>query len=168
MNKNQPYSFEESLSRYRRCRHLREQGATYSEIGQMFGITRQAVYDKLRKGEPKPPKDPGILFANGFVGLKGRERARMMVRIRDNFTCQDCGETRTYEEVKKYNSGNPTLKGKMKLFDVHHINGLCGKKSRSYDATDDLSGMVTLCHRCHYNRPEHTSKKYGRRGKPKE
>lgn len=87
--------------------------------------------------------------------IKGRERARMMVRERDNFTCKDCGAVRTPRQVKKYNSKMPTLRGRMKLFDVHHINGLCGKNSRGYDSTRDLSGLITLCHRCHYQRPEH-------------
>ena len=79
----------------------------------------------------------------------------MMVRERDKFTCQDCGDVRRPEEVHEYNEKLTGLKGRIKLFDIHHINGLCGKNSKGYDSTKDMSGLITLCHRCHYNRPEH-------------
>lgn len=85
----------------------------------------------------------------------GRDRTRNLVRIRDNFTCQDCGERRTFEDVQSHNSRLPTLKGRIKSFDVHHLNGLCGKKTRAYDSVKDIDTMITLCHKCHYNRPEH-------------
>lgn len=81
--------------------------------------------------------------------LHGRGRPRMMVRIRDNFTCQECGAVRIPQECgigKKY----------QKSLDVHHIEGQCGKNSRGYDSTKDLSKMITLCHSCHYNRHDHT------------
>lgn len=149
-------NYDESVKRYRRMVELREIGATYSEIAEIYGITRQAVFLRLKKGLPRRASyEKGILGKSGLGHLKGRERARMLVRIRDNFTCQDCGDVRTYDEVSSKNAHSPSLKGKIKLFDVHHTNGMCGKKSRSYDATDDLSGMITLCHKCHYNRPEH-------------
>lgn len=82
---------------------------------------------------------------------EGRERARMMVRIRDEFTCQACGAVRTIREVTSYNAKFP---GKMKLFDVHHLNGACGSNSKGYDKTDNISGLITLCHSCHYNHHE--------------
>mgnify|MGYP007071621094 CR=1 FL=1 len=89
--------------------------------------------------------------------LQGRELARYRVRERDKFTCQDCGLKRTNEFViesnKKFGSG--VSKGKIKSLDVHHINGMCGKKSKGYDSVKDLTGMITLCHKCHFNRPEH-------------
>ena len=69
----------------------------------------------------------------------GRERTREMVRIRDNHTCQKCGKVWV----------NP-----MRRFDVHHLNGNCGKYSRSYDRANDLSGMITLCHKCHMKQDE--------------
>lgn len=154
------YNFEESLKRYNAMVRLYKDGATYNEIGQMFGITRQAIYYRLKKGRPNDRMlRAGILAKNGFAGLKGRERARMMVRIRDSFTCQDCGAVRIPESVQRNNRRKKTLKGRTKLFDVHHIKGLCGKKSTGYDSTVDLSGMITLCHKCHYNRPEHTDRK---------
>lgn len=77
--------------------------------------------------------------------VTGRDRTRQLVRMRDKHTCQDCGRKKFPDE---------------KRLDVHHINGLCGKLSLAYDKTKDLSGMITLCHKCHYNRPEHTFNKY--------
>lgn len=78
--------------------------------------------------------------------IKGRDRTRELVRIRDRHLCQDCGQK--WEEGKR-------------KFDIHHLNGLCGKKSRSYDKVSDMEGLVTLCHKCHFNRPEHTMKSEG-------
>lgn len=89
----------------------------------------------------------------------GRNGVRTMVRIRDNFTCQDCGSVRTLESVRKYNQNCLGLKGRIKMFDVHHVDGLCGKKSKGYDNLYSISGLITLCHKCHYNRPEHTNRK---------
>ncbi len=83
------------------------------------------------------------------ASLMGRERTRMYVRIRDDFRCQDCKRRRTPQFAKK---------NRLRLFDIHHINGLCGKKSRSYDRVSDMQNMITLCHSCHFNRPEHTVK----------
>lgn len=71
--------------------------------------------------------------------LQGRDRTREIVRIRDNHICQDCGKV--------------WVKGRR--FDIHHLNGLCGKRSKAYDKVSDIKGLVTLCHKCHYNRPEH-------------
>jgi len=88
----------------------------------------------------------------------GREFTRISVRIRDNFTCQDCGNKRTLEEVTNHNKKQKGLKGRIKLYDIHHINGLCGKKSKGYDSIKNMSTLVTLCHKCHYNRHEHICK----------
>lgn len=87
---------------------------------------------------------------------QGRERIRHLVRYRDKFTCQVCGKRRTPEEVHAHNKKCKTGKGKIKLHDVHHLGGLCGKKSKGYDNNKDIAGLVTLCHKCHYNHPEHT------------
>jgi len=82
--------------------------------------------------------------------ITGRDRNREYVRIRDKHTCQDCKKI----WVKK-----------TRRFDVHHLNGLCGKKSKGYDCVKDMQGLVTLCHKCHYNRPEHRCKdsKFGKK-----
>jgi len=96
-------------------------------------------------------------------GLKkyyvGRENTRIKVRIRDDFTCKDCGKRRTPLFVKKHNEKCDGLKGMIKLFDVHHINGLCGKLSQTYENKKGMKNMITLCHKCHYNRPEHAMSK---------
>lgn len=91
----------------------------------------------------KPPKQ------------NGRDMVRFIVRRRDNFTCQDCGKVRTPKMSKKL--------GK-RQFDVHHLNGLCGKKSRGYDKISEIDTLITLCHKCHYNRAEHRckSKSFGK------
>lgn len=96
----------------------------------------------------------------------GRSRAREMVRLRDKHTCRDCGFKLKTVDVLLYNMSIKTLKGKKKSLDVHHINGQCGKNSVGYDSPKDISGMITLCHRCHYNRPEHATKRFkGIKGK---
>ena len=64
----------------------------------------------------------------------GRDRTREAVRIRDKRTCQDCG--------KKWKEGQ-------RRFDIHHLNGECGKKSRGYDRIADIKGLITFCHSCH-------------------
>jgi 5-methylcytosine-specific restriction endonuclease McrA len=74
---------------------------------------------------------------------KGRDLNREKVRVRDNHTCQDCG--------KKWEEGQ-------RRFDVHHLNNLCGKKSRGYDKISEMDILITLCHKCHFNRPEHKTK----------
>lgn len=74
---------------------------------------------------------------------KGRGRTRNLVRQRDNFTCQECGLVRTPRQAKEQ---------RKRLFDVHHLNGLCGKKSKGYDKVSEIDGLITLCHKCHYNR----------------
>lgn len=66
--------------------------------------------------------------------MKGRDRAREAVRIRDKRKCQEC--KRKWENNER-------------RFDVHHLNGMCGKKSRKYDRVEDMTGLITFCHRCH-------------------
>lgn len=81
-----------------------------------------------------------ILFENidrKLLGnLTGRDRNREIVRIRDKHRCQDCN--------KKWEVGQ-------RRFDVHHLEGLCGKKSQGYDRINSLHILITLCHKCHYN-----------------
>ena len=78
--------------------------------------------------------------------ILGPERTRMLVRIRDKFKCRKCGTEK---------------KGKRSL-DIHHLGGLCGKKSRGYDKVSTISKLITLCHKCHFNYSSH-SKRFGRR-----
>lgn len=79
----------------------------------------------------------------------GRDHNRHLVRARDNFTCQDCGLVRTPEEVYPG----------MKNLDVHHLGGLCGKLTRAYDHKENMGKMITLCHRCHFNRHDFSKKR---------
>lgn len=79
-----------------------------------------------------------------FYYSNGRDRIREIVRIRDNHTCQNCGAG--------------WLQGERR-FDVHHLNGLCGKLSRACDKLKDIDGLITLCHKCHFNHPEHSRMK---------
>ncbi len=75
--------------------------------------------------------------------LSGRDFIREKIRIRDNRTCQSCG----YEWSKAW-----------RRLDVHHLGGLCGKKSKKYDKYEDEANLITLCHKCHFNHPDHTLK----------
>lgn len=74
--------------------------------------------------------------------FQGGSRMRELVRIRDNHTCMNC---------KKPWAGG-------RRFDVHHLNGQCGKKTKSYDRPSEFDGLITLCHKCHFNHPTHTLK----------
>jgi len=76
--------------------------------------------------------------------LQGISFTREKARIRDNQTCQDCGKNWKCGERK---------------FDIHHLNGLCGKKSKKYDRISDIDSLITLCHKCHFNRYDHTFSK---------
>lgn len=93
---------------------------------------------------------------------KGRERTRMMVRIRDGFSCKNCKSTRTIREVNEHNEKLPSLKGRIKLYDVHHIDGNCGKNSTGYDSTGVTDTMVTLCHKCHFQHHKFSKRAEGK------
>lgn len=66
--------------------------------------------------------------------LTGVDRTREIVRIRDKHTCQKC--------KKKWKIGQ-------RRFDVHHLYGECGKKSKKYDKVSEIKNLITLCHKCH-------------------
>ena len=104
----------------------KQSNKSFSEIGNLFKISAQRVEQ--------------ICTTRKKVN-QGRDYVRDLVRKRDNHTCQDC--------KKKWVHGK-------KKFDVHHLNGFCGKKSRGYDSSKDTRYLVTLCHRCHFNHPEHS------------
>ena len=88
-------------------------------------------------------------IANFSSSFQGIDRTRELARIRDDHTCKVCGEVRLPKDLKRHNK---------KSLDVHHLNGMCGKKSRKYDRIESLGELLTLCHRCHFNHPEHTFK----------
>lgn len=88
----------------------------------------------------------------------GREYTRMRVRERDNYKCRSCGKLRHPLFVQNHNRKQKTLKGKIKLFDVHHLDGMCGKKSLGVDSIKDIDKLITLCHKCHYNHHQFSHK----------
>ena len=81
-----------------------------------------------------------ISEAEVLAKMGGRDRNRELIRIRDDHTCQLCG--------KKWEEGQRRL-------DVHHID--CEKeKTRQVDNLEkEQHNLVTLCHKCHLNLPEH-------------
>lgn len=84
---------------------------------------------------------------------EGRGLVRMLVRIRDDFRCQghNCRRRRTPRDAKRL--------GK-RMFDVHHLDGMCGQKSRGYDKLGDAHQLITLCHECHYRHHEFRKTKH--------
>ena len=99
---------------------------------------------ELKIAEPKrftdfsPPPIPKRKLDTAGIKLEGSDFTREAVRRRDNHTCQAC--------KKVWTSG--------RRFDVHHLNGLCGKKSKSYDKLETAHLLITLCHKCHLNLKE--------------
>lgn len=142
-----------SLKLYYKFVSLHNLGWSFAKIANKYGMTKQGVHIKIKRGEPCEKRvvngiQSKLFLASGYLP-SGRERTRMLVRIRDNFTCQDCGAIRNPIDNKST---------RKRLFDVHHLNGLCGKMSRSYDKVESIDNLITLCHKCHFNRPEHTVK----------
>lgn len=121
------------LKLYKKYITLRKSGMSYRSIGEVFGVTGEAVRNKINLGEPKKI----ITRVRSLQVRSGRDLTREMARIRDKHTCRGCG--------KKWKSGS-------RAFDVHHLNGLCGKKSHKYDRVSEIGGLITLCHKCHFNR----------------
>ncbi len=146
---------------------LRKSGKTLQAIGDIFSVSRERV----RQIVTNPPSAPkletirtcsicGSLFshlqhsatyckkclASGLTSMRGRERTREVVRIRDGHKCQTCGVC--------------WIRGQRRL-DVHHIDGECGKKSKKYDKIKEIGGMITLCHRCHFSHHQFNRKNMG-------
>lgn len=66
----------------------------------------------------------------------GRDYNRELVRMRDRHRCTKCGLKWKQDERR---------------FDVHHIDGNCGKRSTVSSLKDESPRelMITLCHKCH-------------------
>ena len=160
---------EKAIERYKKIKGLREKGLTFEKIGKEVSLSGYHTSSLLRQGEPKAKKCSGCgnkieIVSHNFclkcwpVDLNGRDYTRSIVRIRDNHTCQDCGLKRTTDEVKKHNEKIEGLKGRMKSLDVHHVDGYCGENSRGYDSVKDVDILITLCHKCHFNRHDRSKK----------
>lgn len=124
---------------------LLKEGWDIPKIAKLYNTYHGRISSLIKK-----PKIQKTIRQNRLPELSnftGREYTRELVRIRDKHTCQKC---------RKKWSKNKILK--QRRFDVHHLNGLCGKKSRGYDKIADIDGLVTLCHKCHFNHPEHIYK----------
>lgn len=72
-----------------------------------------------------------------------RDRNRELIRIRDNHTCQICG--------KKWKLGE-------RRFDVHHKDCQKEKTHKVDNLLKESENIITLCHKCHLNLPEHRKK----------
>ena len=161
---------------------FRKLGWTFARIGKKFGVTHQAVQIALSKNPTclcandirvmviqksksddsydafcfncfgdvqltnrlDPKSTPRVtlraILKNDkkvSVYLSGRDVVREIVRIRDNRTCQNCNKVWVFNTRR---------------FDIHHLNGLCGKKSYGYDKFSEIDGLITLCHQCHFRR----------------
>lgn len=138
-------------------KRLLKDNLSYTSIGKILGISRQRVHQII-----KHYKSPSVKYCSifkkevvKFAGTTdyvsiakieavksmdgGRDRHREIIRIRDNHTCQICG--------KMWMGG--------RKFDVHHLD--CdNKKSRQCDNLErEKNNLITLCHKCHLNLPEH-------------
>lgn len=94
-----------------------------------------------------------FLFRSNGSRLQGMDFCREIARIRDNHTCQ-----------KKHGGCGSKWKLGQRRFDIHHLMGICGKKSRSYDT--NISKLTTLCHKCHLNLKE-VKKKMSKNSSPR-
>jgi hypothetical protein len=131
-----------------KIRALNREGVQVRILTMLSGYSRDAVHRLL--GEIPKYMLSGNLVDH-FEGHEswrkgGREWVRFLVRARDNFTCQSCG--RRWEQGQRH-------------LDVHHLNGMCGRVARGYESTCAIPKLITLCHKCHFNHPEHTLKTRG-------
>lgn len=144
--------------RYLKIIKLKKEGWTLERIGKLFKVSKQRIQQIL---SPKKIKIYVCFTCKKKIGHKykkycdickkdnfftGRDRTREFVRKRDHYTCQNKSCNRIWGKGER-------------RFDIHHLNGLCGKLSRKYDKISNLKGMITLCHKCHFNHSEHSYKK---------
>lgn len=125
-------------------RKLYKSGISVWGISTMTGIPRNIILEMVRIKPVKKQQTESVFKNEKRWRGQGREMVRFLVRRRDGFTCQSC--------KRAWNKGE-------RHFDVHHLKGLCGKKSRGYDKVSDMNGLVTLCHKCHFNHPEHSKRR---------
>jgi hypothetical protein len=117
---------------------LKKRGFTLQKIGDKYGICKQRAGQIVNSFlHPKIKKEKSI---HSWSRLEGRDFTREKIRTRDNHTCQICG--------KVWEKG-------MRKFDVHHRD--CKKeKSLQYDDYGKENyNLITLCHKCRLNLPEH-------------
>lgn len=144
---------------------LKKKGLSLRKIGQKFHISgervRQIISPKSKRvwlGLSQNSRKTCFICRRPLSGIRkfcencikenkldvgGKELVRGVARGRDNNTCQSCGYKWRGTEKKR--------------LDVHHLDGLCGKLSQSYDSYDMLHKLITVCHKCHYNLHDHAA-----------
>lgn len=138
---------------------LRNKGFSLKKIGTLFNLSGERIRQIIKGKIIIRQKPKYCLICNELIIVKegvryqkhcqkcsahlkhfsGRDMVREKVRMRDKYTCQECGKVWNDE---------------MRRFDIHHLNGNCGKYSRKYDRSCDMSGLITLCHKCHMTKDE--------------
>uniref|UniRef100_A0ABX1PPT7 Putative HNH nuclease YajD n=2 Tax=Aromatoleum anaerobium TaxID=182180 RepID=A0ABX1PPT7_9RHOO len=84
----------------------------------------------------------------GTVDTAEWQRLRRETLVRDNYTCQECGDK------------NRQGRGSRIQLEVHHIIALCEDPSLALDPDN----LITLCRSCHYKTHNYGSKAVKRRG----
>lgn len=143
-------TLNKSRKRYWKILELRKDGKTFRFIANKFFVCKQRIHEIVKRGEPGERGRTKSPFWYKGLKAKGRGLVRGYVRFRDKFTCQNCGEVRTPQMARKK---------KKRMFDVHHLGGLCGKKSKGYDKVSEMDSLITLCHKCHYGRHDFSQKR---------
>ena len=136
---------------------MREGGKSFEKIGLVLGLSRQRIHQIYKQIHLFTVKRNCVFCKKEIILISGREKCcssckkgssdlygrnlvREKIRIRDNWTCQICGEVWTL--------------GKRRL-DVHHKDCI-KEKTKQYDNYEiEKHNMITLCHKCHLNLPEH-------------
>jgi predicted transcriptional regulator len=117
--------FMEDIEKEKLIIRLRGDRLTFQEIADILGISKQGVWNFLKRRHLIPINHGGISVL------------REQVRIRDDHTCQIC--------LKVWQVGT-------RRFDVHHLlDSQEGKNGMIYKNNKDFSKMITLCHECHLN-----------------
>jgi hypothetical protein len=164
--------YKQKLKRYEKIIALRSEKWSYGKISRRFHISGERVRQIIAYGKPEPHivlkketkervdrrivvnrKTGKKMTFNAHAekyGFQGRDYVRERVRVRDGHTCQSCGVFR-----------HPSMRLGKRSLDVHHLDGLCGKKSIRYDRVSEIDRLVTLCHKCHFNHPQHTINRAG-------